>query len=92
MFRCARLSPALVDVDAVDFVGTNGDLGQRLDHMVTLQDDVALSTQEEKTTSVEKITKKTRRYQRAHDKSGLRSHLLFVVVTGHVQNKQAVAQ
>lgn len=29
-------SPALVDVDAVYFVGTNREFGQCLDHMVTL--------------------------------------------------------
>lgn len=58
--RCWRgRSPALVDVDVVDFVGADGDLGQRLDDVVALQDHVAL---------------------------------LFVVVAGHVQDKQAVAE
>lgn len=35
-------SPALVDVDVVDFVGADGDLGQGLDHVVALQDHVSL--------------------------------------------------
>lgn len=35
-------SPALVDVDAVDFVGADCNLGQGLDHVVALQDNVAL--------------------------------------------------
>lgn len=39
----ACISPALVDVDVVDLIGANGDLGQGLDHVVALQDDVSLS-------------------------------------------------
>lgn len=35
-------SPALVDVDVVDFVGQNGCFCQCLDHVVTLQDNVSL--------------------------------------------------
>lgn len=38
----ACFSPALVDVDAVYFVGTYGDLGQGLDDMVALQNHVTL--------------------------------------------------
>lgn len=36
-------SPALVDVDAVDFVSTDCDLGQGLNHMVTLQNYISLT-------------------------------------------------
>lgn len=35
-------SPALVDVDVVDFVGQNGCFCQCLDHVVTLQDNISL--------------------------------------------------
>lgn len=35
-------SPALADVDVVDLVGTDGDLGQSLDDVVALQDHIAL--------------------------------------------------
>lgn len=39
---CFCLSPALVDVDGVDFVSADGDLGQGLDHMVALQNHISL--------------------------------------------------
>lgn len=35
-------SPALIDIDAVYFVGTDGDLGQSLDHMLALKNHVSL--------------------------------------------------
>ncbi len=40
--QCFCFSPALVDVDAVYFVGTDRYLGQGLDHVVALQDHVSL--------------------------------------------------
>lgn len=60
--------------------------------MVALQDDVSLSAAEEND-----INTNPEKWQRMLSASGLdrtclRSHLLFVVVTGHVQNKQAVAE
>lgn len=42
---CVCSSPALVDVDAVDFVSTDGNLGESFNHVVALQDDVALRGQ-----------------------------------------------
>lgn len=85
--RCCRRasSPALVDVDAVDFVGTDGNLGQRLDHVVALQNHVPLRADQE-------TMKSSQSGPRVHAKTGRCFHLLFVVVTGHVQHKQAVAQ
>lgn len=40
--RARGSSPALVDVDVVDFVGADGDLGQSLDDVVALQNHVTL--------------------------------------------------
>lgn len=37
-----RASPALVDVDAVYFISADGDLGQGLDHVVALQNNISL--------------------------------------------------
>lgn len=86
MRRCWRgSSPALVDVDVVDFVGTDGDLGQSLDDVVALQNHVALRVDQQTMNS-------SRSGRHIHAKTGCRFHLLFVGVTGHVQDKQAVAE
>lgn len=89
-------SPALVDVDAVYFVGTDGDLGQGLNHMVALQNHVSLwgnNTQglnsQENTWHLSRFCQST---VRGSFRICPRLHLLFVVVTGHVQNKQAIAE
>lgn len=63
--------------------------------MVALQDDVSLSAAEEN--NINGRAKKQKKQKRTLSASGVHtmciwSHLLFVVVTGHVQNKQAVAQ
>lgn len=88
------LSPALVDVDAVYFVGTDGNLGQGLDHMVALQNYVALQRHTRFKLTGESMTSDqllTRHYQ-VHYNLFYNLHLLFVVVTGHMQNKQAITE
>lgn len=85
------LSPALVDVDVVDFFGTDGDLGQGLDHVVALQHHVPLGVKRHTQHSL-LLHKSNGNISQEALVTRLWSRLLFVVLTGHVQNKQAVAE
>lgn len=90
---CFCLSPALVDVDGVDFVSTDGDLGQGLDHMVALQNHISLRGNTGRRKLVFSVGLFFFLLQ--NSSKAVRCphlHLLLVVLTGHVQNKHAIAK
>lgn len=76
-------TPVLTDIDVVYLVRQDGQFGDRLDHVVTLQHQVALKAE----------SGKVKVCQVSHVKQQVDvSHLLLAVSSGHVQDKKAITE
>lgn len=81
-------SPALVDVDVVHSVSAEGRLGQGLDHVVTLQHHVPLGAHRGTGSGPAQRLEGPCPPRRPVPEG----HLLLIVLTLHVEHKEAVAQ